>query len=181
VQNSIRRLITLTIATVLAGLFGTAASFAAVISGTGGPLIRVDTRSSTDFGLTDSTSFVTLSGTAVRIVIPTTGGSRLVVARFSAESDCGGTVALEWCSVRIIAFNIGTSVLTEMHPQAGLDFQFDTVPTPTPDTDDRESHSVERSLRLNPGTYLIRVQFAVSALNTGFFLDDWHLTVSQYD
>ncbi|HET7679595.1 MAG TPA: hypothetical protein VFK79_05610 [Xanthobacteraceae bacterium] len=180
-RNSLRRLITLTIATVVAGLFGTAAGFAAVIAAAGGPLLRIDTRSSTDVASTSSTSFVNLPNAHVRIVIPATGGSRLVVARFSAESTCGGTSLPSFCQVRIIAFNTGTSVTTEMHPQAGVNFAFDSVSVPAGASDAAEGHSVERSLRLDPGTYLIRVQWAVTAADTNFNLDDWHLTVSQYD
>ena len=144
-QKPIRRLITLTIATVLAGLFGTAAGFAAVIAGTGGPLLRIDTRSSTADAETGSTSFVNLPGAQVRIIIPTTGGARLVVARFSAESICDDAVAGNSCFVRIIAFNAGTSMTTEMHPQSGTDFVFDTV-----SGDGFEAHSLERSLRWIP-------------------------------
>ena len=182
-QNSLRRLITLTIATALAGLIGTAASFAVVIGATGGPLLRIDTRSDTADAQTTSISFVNLPGAQVRITIPPAGGSRLVVARFSAESGCGGAAAGALCLVRIIALNTGTALPTEMHPQAGTDSAFDTVPGQTIDnvTDFFESHSLERPLRLDPGTYLIRVQWAVSAANTFFDLDDWHLTVSQYD
>ena len=176
-QKSIRRLIALTIAMVFASLFGTA-SFAAVIAATGGPLIRVDTRSNTDPTQTNSISFINLAGAQIRIIIPPAGGSRLVVARFSAESLCSGNGAR--CLLQIIAFNADTSVTTEMHPQT-VDFAFDSVSTPVGENDNFEGHSHERSLRLNPGTYLIRVQFAVTAVNNLFTLDDWHLTVSQYD
>lgn len=180
-EKSIRWLIALTIGTILC-LFGTAASFAAVISAAGGPLIRVDTRSNTDIATTSSASYVNVPNAQIRIIIPPAGGSRLVVARFSAESKCSGTAEGAACSVRIIALNAGTSVATEMHPQMGIDFAFDSVSSPDPDNDGAEGHSLERSLRLNPGTYLIRVQWAVSAANTTFELDGgWHMMVSQYD
>lgn len=72
-----------------------------------------------------------------------------------------------------------------MHPRAGIgDFAFDSVSAPETESDFRESHSIERSLRLNPGTYFILVQWGVVTSGGGkplFALGDWHLTVSQYD
>ena len=175
-QKSIRRLIALTIAMVFASLFGTA-SFAAVIAATGGPLIRVDTRSNTDPTQTNSISFINLAGAQIRIIIPPAGGSRLVVARFSAESLCSGNGAR--CLLQIIAFNADTSVTTEMHPQT-VDFAFDSVSTPVGENDNFV-RLFTRAVASAESRHLSHLQFAVTAVNNLFTLDDWHLTVSQYD
>jgi hypothetical protein len=175
-QKSSRRPVSLTIATVLTSLFD-APSFGAVVAATGGPLLQVDTRANASIDITSSPNFVNLPGAQVKVTIPPAGGSRLIVARFAAKADCSGSTGQN-CSVQIIALNSATGTVTEMHPQAGVTFIFDSV---TSTADGPEAHAMERSLRLNPGTYFIRVRFAVSDASAAFLLDDWHLTVEQYD
>jgi hypothetical protein len=55
---------------------------------------------------------------------------------------------------------------------AGIDYAFDSV-----GTDQHEGHAMERSHRLGAGTYIIRVQRAVTNPAISFRLDDWHLAV----
>jgi hypothetical protein len=167
-------------------LFAVESGLAAVVSATGGPLIRVDTRSNDHFAVTNSTSYSNLPSAQVKITIPPAGGSRLIVAHFSAMSSCeGNNQSLAHCKVRIIALNTGTNITTEMHPQSGTDFKFDSVSFPRPDTDSFEAHSIKRSLRLQPGAYAIRVQFAVVGQPgepaPTSILEAWHFTVEQYD
>jgi hypothetical protein len=179
-QNSIRRLLDLTIATALFSILGPAAGgFAATVSATGGVLLQVDTRSNRDGITTTSDILTSLPEAQIKIKVPAAGGSRLIVARFSAASNCAGA-SWGFCSARIVALNSGTNVITELHPQ-GVGGNFDSVASTNPESDYKESHSIERSIRLNPGNYAIRVQWSVSGQNNVFAITDWHLTVSQYD
>jgi hypothetical protein len=100
--------------------------------------------------------------------------NELVNARFTAESSCNGDVAAgNTCSVRILAQQ-GAAPPIELDPPSGTDFAFDSVPIRD---DFKEAHAMERSLRLDAGTYTIKVQYRVSAAGTVFGLDDWHLAV----
>jgi hypothetical protein len=104
-----------------------------------------------------------------------TGKTQLVNARFTAESNCTRAVpaAGGWCSTRIVAQRIGGATV-ELNPQAGTDYAFDSV-----GTDQHEGHAMERSIRLGAGTYVIRVQRAVTNNAISFRLDDWHLAVES--
>lgn len=178
-MKPIRMLTRLGTATSVAGMLGMAASFAAVIAEHGGPLLRVDTRSEVSEFTTSSPTYVMLPGAQVQVVIPATGASRLIIARFTAESQCTGTgTPGRYCSARIVA--VRGAATTELNPASGLDYAFDAVTSP-PNTDDQwEGNAMTRSIRLNPGTYAIRVQ--VGIVNSATFrIDDWHLTVEQYD
>jgi hypothetical protein len=78
--------------------------------------------------------------------------------------------------VRIVALRSGTSTVTELNPQTGRQpFSFDGV---SPNGGVR---AIERSDRLNPGTYVVRVQWAVSGMGLQFFLAGWHFAVEQFD
>ena len=65
-----------------------------------------------------------------------------------------------------------------MAPVAAGDFAFDGVGTAD---DFYEGHSMQRSILLGPGTHTIRVQALVTLSGMSFFLDDWSLTVTQYN
>jgi len=150
---------------------------AQVIIAGGGSLLHVDTRSSPAKSSTTSTNFTVLPGAQVQITIPSSGGSRLIVARFSATSNCTGTAdGPDACLVRIVALRSGTSTVTELNPQlASHPFSFDGV---SPNGGVR---SIERSARLTPGTYVVRAQWAVAGTGLQFFLTGWHFIVQQYD
>ncbi len=137
-----------------------------------GPQQRIWTVSGTDFSTTSSQTPVRLTGATVTIVIPP-GPSQLVVARFTAESECRDDANPgNWCVVTILAEG------SEMEPVVGGDFGFDTAPQGGRGY--WRGHAMDRSLVLQPGTYRIRVMFNVTAASTVFVLDDWHLTVESY-
>ena len=71
-----------------------------------------------------------------------------------------------------------SGVSTPFNPASGLDYAFDSNPAGAID-DQWEGNAMERSVRLQSGTYRIRVQRAVNNATTIFRLDDWHLAVEQ--
>jgi hypothetical protein len=105
----------------------------------------------------------------VRSVTVPAGTSRLLDARFTAESFCSGG---SWCSVRIVYFN-SAGATVELYPQAGTNYAFDS-----PGTDAWEGHALERNTRffLGAGTYRVQVQ-ATEVGASSFNLDDMHLAV----
>ena len=113
---------------------------------------------------TSSTSWVTLPGASLTMSVPN-GKQKLFIAEFDAESYCqNGT---QWCSVRILING------TEMHPQSGTNFAFDSV-----DTDRWEAHAMSRTFGpVGPGQYTFQVQARVSNAATVFGLDDWSFKV----
>ena len=121
----------------------------------------------------NSTSYQNLAGATATITVPA-GKVQLVQADFFAESSCVGEFGGNFCSLRILADG------AEMSPsafEAGVEFAFDGVGA----DDFREGHAMQRSILLGPGTHTIRVQAAVSNSFTGVFLDDWSLTITQYN
>ena len=79
-----------------------------------------------------------IPSTAAAVTVPA-GTTRLIDARFTAESLCSGATTA-WCVVRIIVVN-STGAITEFSPVAGVDFKFDTPGT------QEEAHSLERFSR----------------------------------
>jgi hypothetical protein len=167
-----RRLISYIAATILVTGGLATGALAAVISSSSTALLRVDNRSNVGSQTTTLNGYTDLTGASVTVTIPT--GGRLIRARFAAESKCEGSVN-QTCLVRIVAFNTGTSATLELNPQSGTDFAFDAV-----STDGAEAHAMERSRRLTPGTYNIKVQFAVTGIMVANTLDDWHFTVETW-
>jgi hypothetical protein len=169
--NRIGRLVVVATFAAIGALCCGAAVKAAIVKHAFGAQQKIWTASSTGENLTSSTTLVGLPGANVTITIPP-GKSQLVVARFTAESQCIGATPGDWCVVSILAEN------TEMEPAAGTDYGFDTAPT-----GGRaywRGHAVDRSLVLQSGTYKIRVMYGVTINTTTFELDDWHLTVTTY-
>ncbi|HEX6258324.1 MAG TPA: hypothetical protein VFZ48_02515 [Candidatus Saccharimonadales bacterium] len=117
---------------------------------------------------TPSGVWVNVPGMVRTVTVPS-GTSRLLDARFTAESNCTGG---SWCSVRIVVIN-SAGATTELYPQSGLDFAFDS-----PGADLWEGHAIERNTRsfLPAGTYRVQVQ-AAKIGNPNFRLDDMHLVV----
>lgn len=158
-----------------AALLGGNAALAVLTGAAGGVEGRIDTRGETNFSNTNSTVFVDLPGATITVAL---SQSRLITARFTAESQCsGGAAAVAWCSVQIIATN-AAGASTQLNPASGLDYAFDSNP-PGAGDDFWEGNAMERSLRLPAGTYRIRVQRAVTNAATTFRLDDWHFAVEQ--
>jgi hypothetical protein len=117
---------------------------------------------------TPSGTWVAVPGMVRTVTVPA-GTSRLIDARFTAESSCTGG---SWCSARIVVVN-SAGATTELYPQSGTDFAFDS-----PGTDAWEGHAIERNSRtfLPAGTYRVYVQAAKVGSPT-FRLDDMHLAV----
>lgn len=108
---------------------------------------------------------------AFRTVSVPSGTSRMVDARFSAESMCSGSATSGWCSLRIVILTSAGGVI-ELDPASGTDFAFDSG------GDRWESHAVERTSRYLPaGTYTVRVQAQIRPGATSLRLDDWTLAV----
>jgi hypothetical protein len=142
----------------------------------GGPITQVKVKGDTSAQTTTSTSFVNLTGASVRITVPRHQRA-LILARFSAETDCTGGSTGQWCSARILIGGV------EASPASGVDFAMDSVDADDvscdPLTCGWESHSMDRSRGpLGPGTYTVRVQWRVNGTPT-FRLDDWSLTVER--
>lgn len=166
-------------ALVLAALasipLGSKASLALTESG-GGERIRVMTRAETEGTEVRSTTFVNLDGASIPLKVPN-NSSRHIIARFAAESNCGGPVEASGhnCMVRIVAVRSNGRRI-QLDPAEATDFGFDSVQSGT-GQDSEESHAIEGSKRLSEGTYTIRVQVAVSSSAAIFIVDDWHFTV----
>ena len=168
-----RRLISFTAATILVtGILATGAALAAVVSSSSTALLRIDNRSNNVAHTTTSTSFGDLPGTVVPVSVP--AGGRLIRACFTAKSTCEGTIGVS-CVVRIVAFNPASSAILELNPQAGSGFAFGTV-----SGDTVNAHAMERSRRLTPGNYHVKVQVALNGAMSAFHLDDWHFTVETF-
>jgi len=118
-----------------------------------------------------STSFQNLAGATATITVPA-GKVQLVEAAFTADSTCQGPFGGNWCSLQILADG------AEMTPVAAGDFAFDGVGAAD---DFFEGHAMQRSILLGPGTHTIQVQAAVTLSGMSFFLDDWSLTITQYN
>ena len=117
---------------------------------------------------THSTAFLQVPG-AVRTITVPQGPPALILARFTAESQCGGE-APGSCSVRIVFGN-------DAGLFSGADFAFDQVGTAGDDLN--EAHAMDRWKVLGPGTHLVRVQYRVSDIDVGFALDDWSFIVER--
>ena len=120
---------------------------------------------------TPAGTWVAVPGMVRTVTVPS-GTSRLLDARFTAESQCSGG---SWCSVRIVYYN-SAGVRTEMYPQSGTDFAFDSPESGGSDL--WESHAIERNSRsfLPAGTYRVVVE-AAEVGSPNFRLDDMHLAV----
>jgi hypothetical protein len=172
VGRSHRRPAMIAAATILAigALAGTAA--AVLTTSIGGPQVSMQNRG--DDAPTASPAaamtWVNLPGSGINV----NADSKLVNARFTAESTCNGDGS-GVCAVRIIAVD-PMGAITPLDPASGMDFGFDTDVAGASD-DGAEAHAMERSRRLQAGPYTIRVQYAVTNAGTTFTLDDWDHTV----
>jgi hypothetical protein len=150
-------------------IFGGNTAIAVLTASAGGTTIQVQNRAENAPSFTNVAAFTNLPGAVVSVTVPA-GTTRLITARFTAESLCTG-IANRWCSVRVVVFTPGGGVI-ELNPQAGINYAFDSVAS-----DNWEGNALERSIRLPAGTYRVQVQRAVSIAGTGFTLDDWHFRV----
>ena len=88
---------------------------------------------------------------AVRFVTVAAGTTRMLDARFTAESRCTGTRG--WCTVRIVVVT-PTGAVIELDPAASTDFAFDSATG----GDLWEGHDRAHVRYLSAGTYRVQVQ-----------------------
>jgi hypothetical protein len=168
----IHRLPATIVAVVLAcgALAATAFAFSS-----GGAQVQMINADSTTGVITTSTAWVDLAGSGVHVTVPS-GTQRLINARFTAESMCHGPNS-GWCSVRIVYANAATGgLIGELNPASAINYAFDSDTAGTTN-DVYEGNAMERSIRLGAGSYIVKVQYAVTSNTIQFSLDDWHLAV----
>jgi hypothetical protein len=142
----------------------------APITGNAKTISHVRVVRETNAQITSSTSYVAVPGATATIAVPGDENG-LILVRFSAESQCAGGAAGNWCSIRILLDG------TEMDPASGSDFAFDSVGSPQ---DFYESHSMDRSRAgVGSGSHTVTVEWAVTSASTVFRLDDWSLTIER--
>jgi hypothetical protein len=146
------------------------ASFAGIVALSGSGLISRQIKTQTDSTAHSGSAFAAVPGAFVIVTIPA-GSTRLVVARFTAESQCSGP-AENYCAIKIIALNRTTRGITELNPKAGLNHVFHRTAS-----DQFESHSIARAGRLPAGSYSLIVQQATTLNAMTFVLDDWMFEV----
>lgn len=109
-----------------------------------------------------SAGFVQVTATGITIPAAQSG---ILVATFTAESDCNGG---SWCSVRIVCDGI------ELQPAVGTDFAFDAP------GDSWDSNSVTRRTNvLTGGSHTCEVQTAQVG-GSNLRLDDWTFVVEYW-
>jgi hypothetical protein len=150
-------------------------AFALLTFVSGGAIERVAIARETDIARTSAVQFNDVPGANVSVNVPA-GSTRLVMARFSAESACAGGTGNEWCSVRIVAVNVANGAVTELSPKSDRNLAFDSTDAGS-ETFAWESHSMDRSERLGAGNYRIKAQRAVTNAAVVFSLDDYSFTV----
>ena len=129
--------------------------------------------------LTHQGGFEELDGATVDVSVQS-GVKRLVRVRFSAESTCVAESSADTCMVRVIARNHTTENSIEMQP-AGGGRVFMSASRPV--TGGRASHMIERSARIGPGNWEIRMEWGVQspAGNTVTFgIASYHMTVEVW-
>ena len=168
----LRRALIVSLAVAVVGVAVAATAFSAV-SGSAGPIAAVKVVSDSGVHETSSRTFVNIPGAATTITVP--GGQRgLIVARFSAASQCGSlNPDDDSCFVRILVGGV------EARPASAGAFDTAACCPNSSNGDSFESHQIERSRgALSPGSYRVKVQWLAGAENE-FTLSGWHLTVER--
>jgi hypothetical protein len=135
-----------------------------------GATLALKVATSGDATTTSSTSFDLLQATEIEVP---TGSTATIVATFSAESACYS--AAGFCSVRILIDG------SEMQPDVGTDFAFDSTDDNTETSSSWESHAIVRyATGVAAGNHNVQVQQRVSSATTILRLDDWALSIVAY-
>ena len=171
-RKRIRRVLVIALPIALIGAAAGAAAVAAV-SGRAGPITAVMVVSDNALQETSSREFVDIPGAATTITVPA-GQRGLVLARFSAASQCGSlNPDDDGCFVRILFGGV------EARPATAGPFDTAACCPNSSNGDSFESHQIERSLGPLPaGTYPVTVQWKADAENQ-FMLWGWHLAVER--
>lgn len=159
------------------GLFFGGMAWAGVVAPTyltGGSQVQTKVATSTgNWSTGTQLTWENITGATLHVNVPG-GESRLVTARFSAESACSAAGVEAWCAMRIVAKKPGSS-LVQLFPNSGSDFAFDS-----PGGEAWEGNSVTRSRRLGAGSWDIWVQGMSVGSGGSMALDDWHFEVDVY-
>jgi hypothetical protein len=179
-EKQMRRTIMLLASMAVVLVLASGAAFGVLTFTSGGSIERVVIARGNDASSSIATSFVDIPGASVQVFVPS-GTSRLIMARYSAESVCSGGSSDAFCSVKIVARNSTTGADTELKPANDGGFAFDSTDVGRETSASWESHSVDRSDRLGAGSYTIRAQRASISKGAAptFRLDDWSFTVEQ--
>jgi hypothetical protein len=180
-EKQMRRTIMLLASMAVVLVLASGAAFALANLAIGGSIERVSIKTEKEASGGNDTSFVDIPGATV--FVPS-GSSRLIMARYSAESVCSGGSGNAYCSVKIVARNETTGAITELGPTSDGGFAFDSTDGGRETSVSWESHSMDRSVRLGEGSYFITAQRrSVPGPGTTtpptFRLDDWSFTVEQ--
>jgi hypothetical protein len=167
-----RRVLVISLAVAVVGA-AAATTALAVVSGSAGSITAVKVVSDSGLQETSSRTFVDIPGAATSITVPS-GQRGLIIARFSAASQCGSlNPDDDGCFVRILVGG------TEAQPAPGGAFDMAACCPNSSNGDQFESHQIERSISALPaGRYPVRVQWQADAENQ-FMLWGWHLTVER--
>jgi hypothetical protein len=121
-----RRTILLLASVAVALTLASGTAFALLTIASGGSIEEVQIARETSSTVTNNAAFNNVPGASVPVFVPA-GSTRLIMARFSAESSCSGGAGAQHCSVRIVAVNVANGAVTELSPQSGIDFAFDST------------------------------------------------------
>jgi hypothetical protein len=109
-----------------------------------------------------SVSYINVPGAVVRM-----RGRGLLLVRFTAQSDCNGSLPSDTCSVEIVVDGAAAK-------PAAPNYVFDAN-----DSSGSQSPAIDRSIKVGPGLHTIRVKAKVSNGGASFGLNDWSLTVER--
>jgi hypothetical protein len=177
-----RNKLTLLVAGGILSVVLVTSAYGVLTSNSGGPVAAVKMVREDGGSATTSNSWNPVPGALLEVTIPGASGTDVLLARFTAASDCRGADGAG-CLVRIVLTPAGGNG-TELAPKSGDVFRFDTAPVGNSagGVDDViEAHAMERSSsRLPAGTYSVRVDYRVTS-NAQFALSQWHFTVERID
>ena len=111
---------------------------------------------------TGNTSYANVPGAVLQM-----RGRGLLLIRFTAQSDCTGTMASDACSVQIVVDGAAAK-------PAAPNYVFDAN-----DSSGFQSPAIDRSIKVGPGLHTIRVKAKVNHAGASFGLNDWSLTVER--
>lgn len=119
----------------------------------------------TNTSIISSTTYTQVTSTT--ITVPSSIGAARLMARFSAESSCGGPSG--WCTLRILVNGF------ETNPVVGTDYAWDSP------GDIAGTASIDRTSQLLlPGTHTVSVEGRLVGATTQLILDDWQLTLELW-
>jgi hypothetical protein len=169
-----RLIVVATLAIAAAALTGLAARSAlaesVMVTKTAGAVVNVKALGSTDtVTVVGSSGWQDVPGSATAIAVPA-GYKMLVNTRFTAESACFGASSI--CPAQVLIGGVAAG------PANGSNVDFDSTEGGTESNASWEAHSIDRSLILGPGTYLVKAQVLAFAGAT-FQLRNWTLTLTK--